>query len=549
MPDQQPTVGDLVAAFLHATGVGAAFGVISIHNMPILDAIGRAGKIRFVPSRGEAGAVNMADAYARAGNRLGVCFTSTGTGAGNGAGALVEAETAGTPLLHITGQIDTPYLDKGMAYIHEAKAQLKMLEAVSKAAFRISKPEEALDVLRIAAQMALTAPNGPVSVEIPADVQAAAVDIPDDVSPLDVPLIRPDPADLDELAATLREARRPLLWLGGGARHAGDAVARLVDKGVGVVTSVNGRGIVSEDHPLSLGAFNMTPESEAFYETLDAVVVAGSRLRGNETRNYKLPFPKTLVQIDADPASKNRCFRSSQFICADSALVLEGLAERLTDGPKIDNSYARDLAGAKAAAEDRTRDELGPYADICAALQSVTPANAPWVRDITLSNSTWGNRLFRIHGPHDGIHALGGGIGQAVPMGVGAAVAAPDRKSVVLTGDGGLMLCVSELATAVQEKADIAIILMNDGGYGVIKNIQDAKFGGRHYFADMQNPDFAALCAGINLPHRLVKDTGSFAEAAAEAVAVDGPAVVEVDMLSVGPFKKPFGGPPPPKAA
>ena len=132
-------------------------------------------------------------------------------------------------------------------------------------------------------------------------------------------------------------------------------------------------------------------------------------------------------------------------------------------------------------------------------------------------------------------------------MGVGAAVAAPGRKSVLLTGDGGLMLCVSELATAVQEKADLAIILMNDGGYGVIKNIQDAKFGGRHYFADMRNPDFAALCAAIGLPHRLVKDTGSFAEAAAEAIAVDGPAVVEVDMLSVGPFKKPFGGPPPPK--
>ena len=125
---QTATVGDIISAFLHRCGVSTAFGVISIHNMPILDAIGRDEQIRFIPCRGEAGAVNMADAYARVSGGLGVVVTSTGTGAGNGAGALVEAQTAGTPLLHLTGQIETAYLDRNQAYLHEARDQLTMLK-------------------------------------------------------------------------------------------------------------------------------------------------------------------------------------------------------------------------------------------------------------------------------------------------------------------------------------------------------------------------------------------------------------------------------------
>src|SRR5262245_56464214 len=127
-PMPATNVGDLVAAFLEACGVTAAYGVISIHNMPILDAIGRRGRIRFVTARGEAGAANMADAHARVGGTVGVCVTSTGTGAGNAAGALVEAQTAGSPLLHLTGQIDTPGLDRGRSMIHEAQAQPDMLK-------------------------------------------------------------------------------------------------------------------------------------------------------------------------------------------------------------------------------------------------------------------------------------------------------------------------------------------------------------------------------------------------------------------------------------
>ena len=151
------TVGELVVRFIEQCGTRATFGVISLHNMPMLDAIHRRGHLRFVSSRGEAGACNMADAYARVTGKLGVCFTSTGTGAGNAAGALIEALTAGTPMLHMTGQIESQYIDRDLGYIHEAPAQLAMLQAVGKAAFRIRNPETALATLREAARIAFTA--------------------------------------------------------------------------------------------------------------------------------------------------------------------------------------------------------------------------------------------------------------------------------------------------------------------------------------------------------------------------------------------------------
>ncbi|MFS2164104.1 thiamine pyrophosphate-binding protein, partial [Variovorax sp. Varisp62] len=191
-PNKTVTVGAVVAAFLEQCGVKAAFGVISIHNMPILDAFAQRGTIRFISARGEAGAGNMADAYARSTASLGVCITSTGPAAGNIAGSMVEALTAGAPLLHITGQIETPYLDKGMSYIHEAPDQLTMLKAVSKAALRVRSVETVLGTLKRAVQLALTAPTGPVSVEIPIDIQSALTTMPADLSPL--PIERPVPS-------------------------------------------------------------------------------------------------------------------------------------------------------------------------------------------------------------------------------------------------------------------------------------------------------------------------------------------------------------------
>jgi acetolactate synthase-1/2/3 large subunit len=543
---ERTTAGDVIAAFLEAAGVRVAFGVISIHNMPILDALVRRGVIRCVPARGEAGATNMADAYARVSGGLGVAITSTGTAAGNACGALVEGLTAGTPLLHITGQIDVPYLDRERSYIHEAKDQLAMLRAVSKRAFRVWSADTLLGTLREAVAVALTPPAGPVSVEIPIDVQGALMEVPpfDELLPLPSAESVLDARSLEALARELRKAKRPLLWLGGGARGAALPVRALADRGWGVVTSANGRGVLPEDDPHSLGSYTTAPPVEALYRTCDAMLVVGSRLRGNETLRWNVHLPEKLYQIDIDPTMRDRSYPVRRFVTGDAATVLTELVELLGDDLHIDPAFAHDIVRARTRANDELRATLGPYEPLVHALGAWMPPGALWVRDVTVSNSSWGNRYLPLRGPRDGVHAVGGGIGQGLPMAIGAALAAGDRKTVALAGDGGLQLSLGEFATLVQEDANVLLIVMNDGGYGVIRNIQDAQYGGRRCLADLHTPDFQAFAASIGLRSARVADTASFTSALAELGNHRGPAMLEVDMLAIGPYAAAFAGPP-----
>jgi acetolactate synthase I/II/III large subunit len=538
-------VGDLIAHALAEIGVTTVFGIISIHNMPILDAIARQGRIRFVPARSEAGATNMADAYARVKRALGVVITSTGTAAGNAAGSQVEALTAGSPVLHITSQIDRPFMDRDRAAIHDVPRQADMLRAISKAYFRIWEGRTAVAMVEAAARAALTPPRGPVSLEVPIDVQREKVPRPQHIGIGPIARQSADPNALDMLADMVRSARRPMLWLGGGARAAGAAASDLAERGFAVVTSANGRAVVPEAHRRTLGAFNMTPEAQAIYDRADLMIVVGSRLRGNETRNNLTRLPRPLIQIDADAGQAARNYPVDLFINADAAAALEGMAALLPARLDVDQKFLDDVAAARAQSEQKLAAALRSYRVIADVLQArVARGRHPFVRDITLANNSFGNRYVHLAAPHLGVHALGGGIGQGVAMAIGASLAGEPAKVIALLGDGGTMVNLGELATAVDAKADIAFILMNDRGYGVIRNIQDAQFGGRRHYADLHTPDFGLICAALGLPHQRVARVEDFAAALDGALAKSGPQLVEVDMVAIGPFPESFAGPP-----
>jgi acetolactate synthase-1/2/3 large subunit len=538
-------VGDLVAHALAEIGVTTVFGVISIHNMPILDAIARQGRIRFVPARGEAGAMNMADAHARVTRALGVVITSTGTAAGNAAGSQVEALTAGSPVLHITSQIDRPYMDRDRAAIHDVPRQADMLRAVSKAYFRVWEGRTAVAMVEAAARAALTAPRGPVALEIPIDVQREKAPRPRHVGVAPIAPLAADPKLLDELAQLVRRAKRPMLWLGGGAREAGTPARDLAERGFAVVSSGNGRAVVGEAHPHTLGAFNMTAEAQAIYDRADLMIVVGSRLRGNETRNNAARLPRPLVQIDADAGQAARNYAVDLFINADAGAALEGLRERLPARLDVDATFLDDIAPARMQSAEKLAAALGPYRVVAEALQArVAEGRHPFVRDVTLANSTFGNRYVHLAAPHLGVHALGGGIGQGVAMAVGAALVGVPGKTIALVGDGGIMVNLGELATVADAKANIVFVLMNDRGYGVIRNIQDAQFGGRRHYADLHTPDFKLLAAALGLHHQKVNRIDDFPAALDRALLAGGPQIVEVDMLAIGPFAEAFAGPP-----
>jgi acetolactate synthase-1/2/3 large subunit len=325
-------------------------------------------------------------------------------------------------------------------------------------------------------------------------------------------------------------------------------VQRLLALGIGVVSSTQGRGIVPEDDVRSLGAYNLHAPVEKFYQTCDAMVVVGSRLRGNETLKYKLKLPRPLYRIDADAAAEGRCYATDAFVQGDAETALNGLADRLQGRIQVDPQFAADLRAAKLQAEASLIDGLGPYAELVRALQASAGRNFNWVRDVTVSNSTWGNRHLHIFDARAGVHAMGGGIGQGLAMGIGAAVAAaetaPGRKTLALSGDGGFILNLGELATAVQEKASVMYVLMNDQRYGVIRNIQDAHYGGRRCYVDLHTPDYVQLSASLGVGHARVSDWKDLPAALDRAQSVQGPFILEIDMLSIGSFKTAFAGPP-----
>ena len=537
-------VGDLVARALAEAGVTHVFGVISIHNMPILDAIFRQKRIRFVPARGEAGAMNMADAHARVSRSLGVVITSTGTAAGNAAGSQVEALTAGTPLLHITTTVDTDLMDRDRAAIHDVPRQPDMLKAVSKRYFRLWDARATVPVLEAAISCALSAPSGPVSLEIPVDVQRHEARVPRAFARPVRTHITPDAALLDTIATLVRGARRPMLYLGGGAREASDEARALVARGFCAVTSTNGRATVPETDPRNLGAFNMTAEAQQIFDACDLMIVVGSRLRGNETRNNALRLGRPLIQIDADASQGGRNYEVDLFVQGEARLALAGLLERLPDRLDVDGAFPQDIAAARQTGEAALLKTLGPYARVAQVLrQRVRDGAHPFVRDVTIANSTFGNRYVDLAAPHLGVHALGGGIGQGVAMAIGASLASP-QKTICLCGDGGVQLNLGEFTSAVDEAAPIVFVLMNDQAYGVISNIQDAQYDGRHAWCRLRTPDFGLFCRSIGLPHTKLTSLDAFDTTLDAALATPGPSMIELDMLAIGPYAQPFGGPP-----
>ncbi len=540
----ESTVGEVVGELLERLGVDTVFGIASIHNLPILDGLHRRPKLRFVMARGEAGAANMADAYARISGRLGVLLTSTGPACANAMGGLLEAAATGSPLLHLTGQVPSTALDLARGGTHDAPGQLAMLAATGKKAYRVHAPGRLVGTLLSAVQEALTPPCGVVSVEIPIDIQKARLPAPDlgGYSLAPPAPVEPEPADLARLARLLSEARRPVLWVGHGAARAGAAVAALAELGVAVLTTVSARGVVPETHPMVLGAFGATPEVVELLQSADLLLMAGARPRAYEIRDAAFDLPDCMVHIDVDPLVLGRVWPARGFVRGDAALVLERLVELVRGRAVTTAEYRAEVASVKATTLANYRVALGPQAKLAELLRQAMPADAVLVRDLTLATITWGNRFLPLSTPQSSIFPAASGMGQGLPMAVGAALAAGGRKVVAVCGDGGFMVNLGELWTAAQEKANVLFLVLNDRGYGSIRNMQDVDFGGRRFGTELLTPDFCLLARSAGLPAERVTSLDAASQALPRLMAHQGPALLEIDVDAVGPLPSVFAG-------
>jgi acetolactate synthase-1/2/3 large subunit len=540
------TVADALLSELERIGVDTVFGIISIHNIPFYDALERHGGFRVVTARHEGAVVNMADAYSRVSGRLGVALTSTGTGAGNAAGAIIESWNGGAPLLHVTGNVASTFIGTGRGYIHDCKDQFGMLQSIGKEAHRVRRPEQAPDVFRRAILEATQPPPGPVSVEVPIDFQASLIHVPP------IAMAAPAPAGLAEaeLAPAVERmlaAKRPVIWAGSGAMFSDSSpeVAQLMELlDAAVITTQSGRGIVPETDSRCIGHFATFPLLKDFVGKSDLLISIGVRFRGNETSNWSLTTPSEHIGIDADARAINRNFPHSIGLVGDAKTILGSLIAMLrVREPKPKLGFREEVSQLRRALRQDVLDSLGPWEGILDAIQEFLPEDAIFVRDVTVPATTWGSRLIVRRRPRTTLHASAGGIGQALPMAIGAQLGAPSKTVLALSGDGGLLVNIGEFATARQENTPIVMVLFDDQGYGVLRNIQNAHFEGRRIGVDLQSPDFVAIARAFGFESQRVKSAEEFRVVFSKAVKSREPWVVVVDSNSIGPMKKVFAGP------
>lgn len=540
--DRERHGGDVLVEVVSALGIDAAFGVVSVHNLPLVDAL--AHRLRWMPTRSEAAAVNAADGYARVRRTPGCAVTSTGTGAANAAGALVEALTAGSPVLHVTGQIPSEHLGQGRGVIHETRDQLALLASCSVWATTVGA-DPAADFAEAAWRLGLQ-PRGPVSLEWPIDLQYAAT------TPFDAARLRDDPGtagtapapDAESLARAaelIAAAQRPLVWAGGGAIGAGRQIEDLLrSTGAGLFTSNAGRGVLPESDDRVIGNFAASPAGAELLSQADLLISIGTHFRSNETRSYRLALPQSHIQIDVDPAAVGRVYPAEIGIVGDAMAVLSALVDQLSDGASAaDPDWCPSVTATREQCRAQLRADIGPYAAICDIMASVLGDHAPRVRDITIPNSSWGNRLLPVTDPTTNVVPRGGGIGQAVGMAIGAAVARPAEPTMVMVGDGGIVPQLGELATLAQEQLPVTLVVFDDGGYGVLRNTQDRHVG-RRSGVDLTAPDFTSTAAAFDFGYRDVSTPDEFAAAFEAATASGSPQMIRVDCDKLGPMPVPF---------
>jgi acetolactate synthase-1/2/3 large subunit len=521
-----PTGAAVLTAALGRAGVRVCFGLPGVHNLPLWEAL-HASPIRVVGVRHEQAAAYAADGYARAGGGLGVALTTTGPGAANTLAGVGEAWASRSPVLVVATDIPSSLRRPGVyrGVLHETPDQAAMFAPVTAEAWR-ARPGDDLGALAADAIGRALAASRPVYLEVPTDLLGAATG---PTAPLAhapggavVPLEVADHTGLERAAALLEAAERPLVWAGGGARDAGTAVAALAERlAAPVLTTFGGRGVLPPDHPCAVG---MPPHAEPvgrLWDEADAVVVVGSDLDGMNTQNWAMPVPPRLVAVNRDAADATKNYAADVVLEGEAGTLTAALAAQVRPRPGLD-ALAERLQHVRAAACGGLDPDALRFLD---AFAFAVPPDAVVVADMCIPGY-WlaGFRTFAR--PRRLQYPVGWGtLGYAFPAALGAA-AAGTGPVVSVSGDGGFLFACGELATLAQEELPLTAVIVDDGGYGMLRYDQDLA-GAPRDGVDLLTPDFVALATAFGVRAQGVEGLGdAFGEALARHVADPAPSVL-----------------------
>ena len=534
------TGGQAVAETLASLGVTRVFGIVSVHNLPIYDALSLHPDIEVTNVRHEQAAAHAADAYSRVTGGLGVILTSTGPGAVNAIAGIYEAAFVSSQLLMITGQIESRFLGKAKGFLHEYEKQPDMLGSVCRAVASVRYTEDiSKDIAGVVDDIRRGRPQ-PGAVEIPIDLQYRTAEVQIVGSP-DVERLSPDENLLDQAAELLQQAERPIIWAGGGVNISGAAheLTALAERlGAPVVTTIEGRGSISEAHEFSLGFRTDRVLGMEIFEDADLVFAVGTRFQNYATRVWTLPMPENLVHVDVDPGVIGRNYSASVAVVGDAKLALQGMLDRIDSG-NVDEQFVDRCRKIRTADEQAVQEEIGAdHSQIVSIIRRLLPDECPVVRDSTVPGYTWGNRLLQIVRSRTSLRPAAVAIGPGLPLAMGAAIGS-ETHALLVQGDGGLQLSIGELSACAEHQIPVIVLVFNDSGYNILRIIQDNVLGHKHG-TELPTVDFVAVAEGMGVDAERVEGVEQFEPALQRALDRSGPTLLDIDMEFLAPIQLPL---------
>jgi acetolactate synthase-1/2/3 large subunit len=522
---KQMNGGSAILQSLLLHGVDTIFGMPGVQTYPFFDALYQAGdQVRLITPRHEQGAAYMAYGYAKSTGKVGVYAVVPGPGVLNTGAALCTAYGASTPVVCITGQVPTEFIGSGKGHVHELPDQLATLRTLTKWASRINHPAEAPRLVAAAFQQATSGRPRPVALEMAWDTCLAQAGV-ELVPPLaKYPTIPTDPDEISKAAKLLKDAKSPMIMVGGGAVNAGEEVLALAEFLQAPVVSYRaGRGIVSDEHYLGFTCASGFKR----WEDTDVLIGIGSRLQLQwfEWGPQRCRKEK-LVNIDIDPQQTGRLLPDVAVV-GDARVSAHDLLAELQRISSPRASRREEFEAVKQSTWLEIQ-HVRPQIQYLEAIRRVLPRDGFFVEEVCQVGFTsyYGFPVYEPRKYVTGGHQ--GNLGFGFPTALGVKVANPDKAVVSIAGDGGFQFGLQELATAVQYGINLVVVVFNNNSYGNVMRDQKDHFGGRIIGSALRNPDFVALARSYGVNATKADTPDKLASALEKALAEQAPALIEV---------------------
>lgn len=541
---QHYTGGQALVQALVEEGVEVVFGLPGVQIMGIFDAFYNRSDIRLLTVRHEQTTTYMADGYARVKRKPGVALVVPGPGVQNASAGLGTAFSVSSPVLLLAGQIESPALGRDTGALHEINDQMDIVRPVTKWCHRVLNVQEIPGAIHEAMRQMKTGRPRPTEIEIPPDVLAQTAEITF-FQGEEYPASAPPQEQIRQAAALLAQAQKPLIWAGGGTiiANASAEITTLAETlGVPVATTVEGKGVIPEDHPLCLGVGYYGHGAPAWAASqADVVLAVGTRLTSQMRGPTRLQPPQRLIHIDIDPMVIGKNYPADLAIVADARVALQALLAEVQKQPAGKPRWTiTEIERCHQALDQWLADTIPLQYHMISQIRQALPEEAILFSGIT-NVGYWSHFVYKVRQPRTYFSSsYFATLGFAFPTALGAKVAAPDRPVVSISGDGGFMYALPELATAVQHGINVIALVFVDNAFGASNNDQQTRFQKRVIGTELYNPSFAQVAEVFGAKGMRV-ETEQIGVALKEALEANRPVVIEVPIPTLPPpFQLPY---------